>query len=86
MFRFLGPFSLVFVRTSTEIPLVRRSGVFNTITAIVIALYSRADRSVPKNVDQLISYFIDQSDFIFEQSDWSMKQEVRNFLRNLSNC
>jgi hypothetical protein len=24
--------------------------------------------------------------FIFEQSDWSMKQEVRNFLRNLSNC
>jgi hypothetical protein len=55
MFRFLGPFSLVFVRTSTEIPLVRRSGVFNTITAIVIALYSRANRSVPKNVDQLIS-------------------------------
>jgi hypothetical protein len=24
--------------------------------------------------------------FIFEQSDWSMKQEVRDFLRNLSNC
>jgi hypothetical protein len=36
--------------------------------------YSRANRS------SQILYFI------FEQSDWSMKQEVRNFLRNLSNC
>jgi hypothetical protein len=38
----------------------------------------------------LTSCFIDQSDFIFYfifgQSDWSMKQEVMNFLRNLSNC
>jgi hypothetical protein len=36
----------------------------------------------------LTSCFIDQSDCSkkYIKFDWSMKQEVRNFLRNLSNC
>jgi hypothetical protein len=35
--------------------------------------------TIPQQFDQILY-------FIFEQSDWSMKQEVTNFLRNLSNC
>jgi hypothetical protein len=47
--------------------------------------------TIPQQLDKflkkfLTSCFIDQSDCSKIEFDWSMKQEVRNFLRNLSNC